>query len=231
MLLRQLLDPESSSYTYLLAERAGTDAVLIDPVKAQLDAYLTRLEQLDLRLAYAVDTHTHADHITALGVLRERTGCITLMGEYSEAQCVTDRLRDGQILQVGSLELQALHTPGHTHESFSLVLNPQAPQAVFTGDALLIRGTGRTDLQGGDPHQSWNSIVNKLFALPDDALVYPGHDYKGCTRSTIGEEKRLNPRLFGKSEAEYVELMNQLGLPRPAMVDIAIAANLACGRG
>ena len=178
----------------------------------------------------AIDTHTHADHVTALGDLRDATGCITLMGEFTRAECVSDHVRENDLIDVDGVRLRALYTPGHTNESFSFVLDPDDPRGVFTGDVLLIRGTGRTDFQGGDPHRSWDSIVNKLFRLPDDALVWPAHDYKGWTASSIGEERRHNPRLAGRTEAEYIAIMNGLDLPDPKMMDVAIPANLACGK-
>lgn len=230
MLFRQLFDLPSSTYTYLLASREGGEALIIDPVKAQLPTYLQLIKQLGVKLVHAIDTHTHADHITALGDLRDSTACTTIMGALSRAECVSRHIADGETLDVDGLRLQALYTPGHTNESFSFVLNPSAPEAVFTGDVLLIRGSGRTDFQGGDARLSWHSIVHTLFRLPDATRVYPGHDYKGWTMSTIGEEKRFNPRLAGKTEAEYVALMNALKLPNPALMDIAIPANLACGQ-
>lgn len=230
MIFRQLFDPVSSTYTYLLASGRGREAVIIDPVKELLDHYLRLIGDLDLRLVRAIDTHTHADHVTALGDLRDRTGCVTIMGEFTKAQCVSQGIRDGENLDVDGIRLQAIYTPGHTDESFSFLLNPARPEAVFTGDVLLIRGTGRTDFQAGNPHKSWDSIVNKLFRLPDDTTVYPGHDYRGWTASSIGEEKRANPRLAGKTEAEYVEIMNKLNLPNPRMMDVAVPANLACGQ-
>ncbi|OZI18671.1 Zn-dependent hydrolase [Bordetella genomosp. 9] len=230
MLLRQFFDAASSTYTYLIATGTGGEALIIDPVKERLPDYASLLRQLDVRLLHAIDTHTHADHITALADLSDATGCATVMGEYTKADCVARRVVDGEILRVGDIALQGIYTPGHTEESFSFVLNPDRPMAVFTGDVLLIRGTGRTDFQGGDPRRSWDSIVNRLFRLPDDTIVYPAHDYRGCTASTIGEEKHHNPRLAGKTEAEYVAIMNGLNLPRPQLMDIAVPANLACGR-
>jgi sulfur dioxygenase len=230
MILRQFIDAASSTYTYLIATGTGGEALIIDPVKEHCAEYATLLRQLDVRLVHAIDTHTHADHITALADLSDATGCVTVMGEYTKADCVARRVVDGEILRVGDIELQGVFTPGHTEESFSFVLNPARPMAVFTGDVLLIRGTGRTDFQGGDPRRSWDSIVNKLFRLPDDTIVYPAHDYRGCTASTIGEEKHHNPRLAGKTEAEYVAIMDGLNLPRPHLMDIAVPANLACGR-
>lgn len=230
MLFRQMFDSTSSTYTYLLASRVGGEALIIDPVKEQLDQYLTVIAQLDLRLVQAIDTHTHADHITALGDLRDVTQCVTIMGELSKAHCVSRHVHEDEVLSVDGIELRAIYTPGHTDESFSFVLNPKAPTAVFTGDVLLIRGSGRTDFQGGDPRRSYDSIVNKLFRLPDDTTLYPAHDYKGWTASSIGEEKKFNPRLAGKTEAEYVGIMNGLHLPNPKMMDVAIPANLACGQ-
>lgn len=230
MLFRQFFDAESSTYTYLLASGRGREAVIIDPVKEQAQQYLTAIEQLDLKLVRAIDTHTHADHITALGDLREATQCVTLMGEFTQAECVSDHVREDDIVDVDGIRLRALYTPGHTNESFSFVLQPERPEAVFTGDVLLIRGTGRTDFQGGDPHRSWDSITNKLFRLPEETIVWPAHDYKGWTASSIAEEKAHNPRLAGKTEAEYVDIMNNLNLPDPKLMDIAVPANLACGR-
>ncbi|MEQ8800005.1 MAG: MBL fold metallo-hydrolase [Salinisphaeraceae bacterium] len=232
MLFRQLFDKESSTYTYLIASGRGREALIIDPVKEQTDAYLGLIEQLDLKLVRAIDTHTHADHITALGDLREHTDCMTLMGEYTKAECVSDHVREGDTVDVDGVRLKALYTPGHTDESFSFVLDGagQREDAVFTGDVLLIRGSGRTDFQGGDPYKSYDSIVNKLFTLGDETLVYPAHDYKGFTASSIAEERRHNPRLAGKSAEEYAAIMNNLDLPDPKLMDVAVPANLACGR-
>lgn len=229
MIFRQFFDPGSSTYTYLLASAPGREALLIDPVKEQAHHYLAAIRDLDLRLVRAMDTHTHADHITALGRLRDETGCVTVMGEFTKAECVSQQVRDGEAIDVDGIRLQAMYTPGHTDESFSFVLDPQRPRAVFSGDVLLIRGSGRTDFQNGDAHRSWDSIVNRLFRLPDETLLYPAHDYKGWTASSIGEEKRYNPRLAGKTEQEYVALMNSLNLPDPKQMDVAIPANLACG--
>lgn len=226
MLFRQLFDAESSTYTYLLAARAGGEALLIDPVQGQTALYLQLIGELGLKLVIALDTHTHADHITALGDLRGATACVTMMGERTRAECVSAQFRDGEVLRCDGLELRALYTPGHTDESFSLV----GEDRVFTGDALLIRSTGRTDFQNGDARASYDSIFNKLLRLPDQTLVYPAHDYRGCTVSTIDEERRCNPRLQVASEAEYVQLMNSLRLPSPKLMDVAVPANLRCGR-
>jgi glyoxylase-like metal-dependent hydrolase (beta-lactamase superfamily II) len=230
MLFRQFFDSESSTYTYLLASGQGREALIIDPVKGQVPQYLTAIEQLKLRLVRAIDTHTHADHITGLGDLRDATGCATLMGEYTKAECVSMTVHEDERIDVDGVVLTAMYTPGHTDESFSFVLEPHKPRAVFTGDVLLIRGTGRTDFQNGDPEKSWDSIVNKLFKLPDEVLVHPGHDYKGWTVSTIEEEKRYNPRLAGKTKEQYVAIMKSLKLPDPKLMDVAIPANLTCGQ-
>ncbi len=228
MIFRQMFDAESSTYTYLLASAPGREALIIDPVKRMTPDYLRLIEELDLKLVRALDTHTHADHVTGLGQLRTETGCVTVMGEFTQAECVSETVSDGDRIEVDGIVLKALFTPGHTNESFSFVLGRD--EAVFTGDVLLIRGSGRTDFQGGDPYKSYESIVNRLFRLPDTTLVYPGHDYRGQTVSSIGEEKRHNPRLAGKSAEEYAQIMNQLELPNPKMMDVAIPANLACGQ-
>lgn len=225
MIFRQLFHQESSTYTYLLASRAGGEALLIDPVLDHLDRYLQLLNELDVRLVLATDTHVHADHITALGRLRDHLKCPTLMGEFTKANCVSLRLKDGEKISVDGIELRGMYTPGHTDDSFSFVMEDR----VFTGDALLIRGTGRTDFQNGDAYVAFDSLFNKLLKLPDETFVFPAHDYKGWTCSTIGEERRFNPRLQVSSAAQYAQIMNNLHLPDPTMMDIAIPANLACG--
>ncbi len=230
MIFRQFFEHESSTYTYLIASGIGREAVIVDPVKERVAQYLAAIGQLELKLVRAIDTHTHADHITGLGDLRDATGCITLMGEYTKAECVSQHVKEGELLDIDGVTLRALYTPGHTDESFSFVLNPAKPEAVFTGDVLLIRGSGRTDFQNGDPEKSWDSIVNTLFRLPDETLVYPAHDYKGWTASSIGEEKCHNPRLAGKTRDQYVEIMRNLKLPDPKLMDVAVPANLACGQ-
>lgn len=225
MLFRQLFERESSTYTYLIAERVGGEALLIDPVRAELSQYLRLIDELDLHLVFAIDTHVHADHITALGDLRTETSCVTLMGAQSKAECVSRKISDGERLKVDGLELRALYTPGHTDDSYSFVLNDR----VFTGDTLLIRGTGRTDFQNGDPGVQYESLFGKLLRLPEQTLVYPAHDYKGWTVSTIAEERAHNPRLQVRSKEEYIELMRGLRLPNPRLMDLAVPANLACG--
>ncbi len=230
MLFRQFFDSASSTYSYLLATGPGREALIIDPVKEHSQQYLMVIDQLNLKLVRAIDTHTHADHITALGALRDATGCITIMGEFTKALCVSEHVREGDVLNIDGIKLKAMYTPGHTDESFSFVLGAEQPTAVFTGDVLLIRGSGRTDFQGGDPHRSWDSIINKLFKLPDATTLYPAHDYKGWTASSIGEERHYNPRLAGKTESEYVAIMRSLNLPNPMLMDVAVSANLACGQ-
>ncbi len=225
MIFRQLIDHTSYTYSYLIASDKGREALIIDPVKENIDQYINLINELNLRLVVAIDTHMHADHITALGSLQGQLNCATMMGEYTTAECVTARVREDEIITIDGIKLRALYTPGHTDEHFSFAMNDR----VFTGDCLLIRGTGRTDFQNGDPYKSYDSIVNKLFKLPDDMLVYPAHDYKGWTVSTIGEEKKYNPRIAGKTVAEYVEIMNQLNLPFPHLMDVAIGANAKCG--
>ncbi|NLE47523.1 MAG: MBL fold metallo-hydrolase [Sandaracinaceae bacterium] len=225
MIFRQFIESETSTYTYLVASRKSGEAILIDPVKEMLESYLRILKELDLKLVYALDTHVHADHVTALGALREATGAVSVMGAETRAACVSERIKDGDILRFGGLEIKALHTPGHTDDSYSYLMNDR----VFTGDTLLIRGTGRTDFQNGDPSAQYDSIFGKLLTLPDETLVYPGHDYRGWTVSTIGEERRFNPRLQVKSREEYIELMNNLRLDHPKYMDVAVPANLECG--
>jgi glyoxylase-like metal-dependent hydrolase (beta-lactamase superfamily II)/rhodanese-related sulfurtransferase len=225
MLFRQLFDRVSSTYTYLLASRRGGEALIIDPVLEKVDRYLQLIAELDLKLVKAVDTHLHADHITALGALRDRTHCITVMGEQSGVDVVSMRVCEGDRLEIEGLSLDVLYTPGHTDDSYSFLL----PDRVFTGDTLLIRGTGRTDFQNGDPRAQFESLFGKLLKLPDETRIFPAHDYKGDTVSTIGEEKAFNPRLQVQSVDEYVELMNSLNLPNPKMMDVAVPANTHIG--
>ncbi|MBW9266237.1 MAG: MBL fold metallo-hydrolase [Candidatus Thiodiazotropha sp. (ex. Lucinisca nassula)] len=225
MVFRQLYDHESSTYTYLLAARMGGEALLIDPVKSNVDQYIQLVNEMDLQLVMAVDTHIHADHVTGLGVLRQSTGCTSAMGEMTKADCVSLHFKEGEKLRVDNLHLDILYTPGHTDDSYSFVL----PDRVFTGDTLLIRGTGRTDFQNGDPAAQYDSLFNKLLKLPEQILVYPAHDYHGMTVSTLWEEKHYNPRLKVSDKQAYVELMNSLKLDNPRMMDIAVPANRKCG--
>src|SRR5271157_2148231 len=225
MIFRQLFDSTSGTYTYILASRAGGEALIIDPVLEKVDRYLQLVRELDLKLIKAIDTHLHADHITGLGALRDRTHCVTVMGEQTHADVVSMRVAEGDRVEIEGVRLDVLYTPGHTDDSYSFLLDDR----VFTGDTLLIRGTGRTDFQNGDPRAQYDSIFNKLLKLPDETMVYPAHDYKGDTVSTIGEEKFFNPRLRVKSVDEYADLMNNLKLPNPKMMDTAVPANMRVG--
>jgi sulfur dioxygenase len=225
MIFRQLFDAVSGTYTYLLASRRGGEALIIDPVLEKVDRYIQLIGELDLKLVKAVDTHLHADHITGLGALRDRTQCVTVMGEESKVDVVSMRLAEGDKLSIEGLALDVLYTPGHTDDSYSFKMADR----VFTGDTLLIRGTGRTDFQNGDPRAQFDSIFNKLLRLPDETMVFPAHDYKGETVSTIGEERAFNPRLRVKSVDEYVALMASLNLPNPKMMDVAVPANMRVG--
>src|SRR3954463_9021483 len=225
MIFRQLFDSVSGTYSYLLASRAGGEALILDPVLEKVDRYCQLLRELDLKLVKAVDTHLHADHITGLGELRDRTHCVTIMGEQSKADVVAMRVGDGDKVTIEGLSLDVLYTPGHTDDSYSFLLADR----VFTGDTLLIRGTGRTDFQNGNPRAQYESLFGKLLKLPDETLIFPAHDYKGDTVSTIGEEKAFNLRLQVKSVDEYVDLMNNLKLPNPKMMDVAVPANMHIG--
>ncbi len=225
MIFRQLFDATSGTYTYLLASRRGGEALILDPVLEKVDRYMQLVRELDLKLVKAVDTHLHADHITGLGALRDRTRCVTVMGEQSGVDVVSMRVSDGDRLCIEGIKLDVIYTPGHTDDSYSFAMADR----VFTGDTLLIRGTGRTDFQNGDPRAQYESIFNRLLRLPDETLVFPAHDYKGDTVSTIGEEKAFNPRLQVKSAEEYVALMNGLNLSNPKMMDVAVPANMRQG--
>lgn len=225
MIFRQLFDSVSGTYSYLLASRPGGEALILDPVLEKADRYCQLLRELDLRLVKAVDTHLHADHVTGLGELRDRTQCITIMGEQSQADVVSMRVSDGDKVMIEGLSLDVLYTPGHTDDSYSYLMGDR----VFTGDTLLIRGTGRTDFQNGSARAQYDSIFNRLLTLPEETMVFPAHDYKGDTVSTIGEEKRYNPRLQVRSADEYVELMGNLKLPNPKMMDVAVPANMHVG--
>ncbi len=224
MIFRQLFDSVSSTYSYVLASRRGGEALIIDPVLEKVDRYVQLMEELDLRLVKAVDTHLHADHITGLGALRDRTRCVTVMGEQSNVDVVSMRIADGDRLTIEGLTFDALYTPGHTDNSYSFLCGDR----VFTGDTLLIRGTGRTDFQNGNSRAAWDSL-QRLLRLPDETLVFPGHDYKGDMVSTIAEEKRFNPRLKVRNADEYAALMASLNLPNPKMMDVAVPANMLQG--
>lgn len=225
MIFRQIFDPKSSTYTYLVASRPGGEALLVDPVVEHTDRYVQLVKELDLRLVMAVDTHIHADHITGLGEVRRETGCVTAMGEQTQAECLSTHFKDNEKLAIDGLEIQALYTPGHTDDSYSLAL----PGRVLTGDTLLIRGTGRTDFQNGDPGAQYDSIFERLLTMPDETLVYPAHDYNGRVVSSIAEEKWYNPRLQVDGRDAYIEQMNGLKFDSPKMMDVAVPANRRCG--
>ena len=225
MIFRQLLDQKSRTYTYIVAARRGGEALIVDPVMDAVDDYLRVLRELDVHLAVALDTHTHADHVTGIGLLHAATLCATAMGEQSAADCVSTRLREGEPLMIDDLRIDPLYTPGHTDDSYSLRLD----RHVLTGDTLLIRGTGRTDFQNGDPGAQYDSLFDKLLKLPDETIVCPGHDYDGRTCSSIREERRHNPRLQVESREAYIEMMNRLSFEPPRLMDFAIPANRRCG--
>ncbi len=227
MIFRQLFHTETCTYTYLLASRRGSEALLIDPVFERVDRYMQLLDELELKLVKVLDTHVHADHITGMGELRNRTKCVTVMGEQAAVDVVSMRVTDGDTIDIEGLELEAIYTPGHTDDSYCFRLSDR----VFTGDTLLIRGSGRTDFQHGDARAAYDSIFNKLLKLPEETLVYPGHDYKGDMVSTIYEEKRFNPRLQVTSVEQYVEIMDNLNLANPKLMDVAVPANLSIGLG
>ncbi len=225
MLFRQLFESESCTYTYLLAGSKGGEALIIDPVYKKTDHYLALIEELNLKLVKAIDTHVHADHVTALGALRDKTNCITVMGKQSSVDVVSMRVEDGDKIEIDGLSLAVIYTPGHTNDSYCFY----TPGMVFTGDTLFIRGTGRTDFQGGNSLDAYNSLFNKLLTLPEETFVYPGHDYKGDSCSTIGEEKAFNPRLQVSSASEYADIMKNLVLPNPKMMDIVVPKNKKIG--
>ncbi|WP_420349102.1 MBL fold metallo-hydrolase [Pelagibius sp.] len=225
MIFRQLFDPKSCSFTYLVASRRGGEAILIDPVNDLVPRYLRLLTSLDLKLVQAVDTHLHADHVTGLGALKRTTGCLTAMSSETRCKMVDIRLRDGDLLRADGLVLRAIHTPGHTRDSLCIVMTDR----VFTGDTLLIGGTGRTDFQGGDAGAQYDALFGRILTMPEETLVYPGHDYRGRWVSSLGEEKALNPRLQAPTREDYVDLMGRLNLAPPKMMDVALPANLRLG--
>jgi sulfur dioxygenase len=226
MLFRQLFDAESSTYTYLIADLATKEAILIDPVLEQVERDRKLLQELGLTLRYCLETHIHADHITGTGKLREITGCLGVVPEKAEAACADMYIQDGQILSLGEVAIEAIATPGHTDSHNAYLVNNHS---VLTGDALFIRGCGRTDFQSGDAGRLYDSVSQRLFTLPDQTLVYPGHDYRGYTVSTIGEEKLWNPRFVGRTRNNFIEFMATLNLPNPKKMVEAVPANELCG--
>jgi sulfur dioxygenase len=224
MLIRQLFDQTSFAFTYLVIDEPTRQAALIDPVRGQLERDLTLVHELDAELRYVLETHVHADHVTSAAALAARTGAVTCASELGAA-CAKLHLRDGDALRLGGIVIRTLATPGHTSDSLSF----HAERHLFTGDALLVRGTGRTDFQNGDARSLFDSITTKLFVLPDDTLVWPGHDYRGHALTSIGEERRHNPRIAGKSREEFAAIMRALNLAPPTMLGVAVPANLECG--
>jgi glyoxylase-like metal-dependent hydrolase (beta-lactamase superfamily II) len=225
MKLRQLFDRDTSTYTYLLWDEESREALVIDPVLEKVDRDLKLIEELGLSLRYVLDTHVHADHVTASSALREMTGATVVASKLGPA-CADRKVAAGDRIEIGDVVIEVLETPGHTDDSISYHVDGN----VFTGDAMLIRGNGRTDFQNGDPSVLYDTLTKVLFALSDDTVVWPGHDYRGQTASTIGEEKRYNARIAGKRREEFIQIMNDLGLPRPRYIDVAVPRNLACGR-
>ena len=225
MIFKQIFDTESSTYTYLIASSKGREAVIIDPVIENVDNYIKILGELDLKLVKVIDTHIHADHVTGATKLKKATNCTTLMGEHTPADAVEIKVKDGEIIEIDNLKIKSLYTPGHTSDSYSFLLD----NYLFSGDTLLINGTGRTDFQNGSSKDAYNSLFNNLLKLPDETLVYPGHDYNGKFSSTIGNEKKFNPRLQVKSEDEYVDIMSKLNLSKPKLIDINVRRNIKLG--
>ena len=222
MIFEQLFDTKSSTYTYIISSGKGREALIIDPVIEHTDEYIKVLKNLELKLVKVIDTHIHADHITGLNELNKRTNCARIMGEKSKSEVIDLRIKDGEKINVEKIELKAIYTPGHTDCSYSYLMNDR----VFTGDTLLINGTGRTDFQNGSSEDAYDSLFNKLLKLPKETLVYPAHDYNGKKYSTIENEKNNNPRLQVSSKEQYAEIMNNLKLANPKMMDVAVPANV-----
>ena len=225
MIFKQLFDTKSSTYTYLISSGKGREALIIDPVLENVGQYIDTLKELDLKLVKVIDTHIHADHVTGASKLQKVTSCSTLMGEHSPADTVDIKVKDGEIIDIDNLKIKSLYTPGHTSDSYSFLLD----NYLFTGDTLLINGTGRTDFQNGSSKDAYNSLFNNLLKLPEETLVYPGHDYNGKFSSTIGNEKKFNPRLQVKSVDEYVDIMSNLNLARPKLIESNVSRNIQLG--
>jgi glyoxylase-like metal-dependent hydrolase (beta-lactamase superfamily II) len=225
MLFRQLFDKSSSTYTYLIASAKGHEALIIDPVLENVEQYIKLLNELDLKLVKVIDTHIHADHITAASKLKNKTNCTTIMGEHTPSDAVEIKVKDNEIIYVDKLEIKVIYTPGHTKDSYSFLMDDY----LFSGDTLLINGTGRTDFQGGNSEDSYNSIFNRLLKLPEETLLYPAHDYNNQKVSTIGKEKKFNPRLQVNGINEYIDIMNNLNLSKPKLMDINVASNIKLG--
>ncbi len=225
MILKQEFDTKTSTYTYIIASAKGREAVIIDPVLENVEDYINILKELDLKLVKVIDTHIHADHITGASKLKQVTNCATIMGEHTPADTVEIKVKDDEIINIDNLKIRSMYTPGHTSDSYSFLLD----NYLFTGDTLLINGTGRTDFQNGSSKDAYNSLFNNLLKLPEETLVYPGHDYNGKFSSTIGNEKKFNPRLQVKSLDEYVDIMSKLNLAKPKMIEINVSRNIKLG--
>ena len=225
MIFRQVFDNKSSTYTYLIASAKGREAVIIDPVIENVESYIKLLNELDLKLVKVIDTHIHADHVTGASKLKLATNCSTLMGEHTPADAVEIKVKDDEIIKIDQIEIKAMYTPGHTSDSYSFLMD----NYLFSGDTLLINGTGRTDFQNGSSKDAYNSIFYRLLKLPEDTILYPGHDYNGKESSTIGNEKKFNPRLQVKNVDEYVDLMSNLNLAKPKLIDINVSRNIKLG--
>ena len=226
MIFKQVFDQKSSTYTYLIASAKGREALIIDPVIENVDSYIALLNELDLKLVKVIDTHIHADHITGASKLKKVTNCSTIMGEHTPADTVEIKVKDEEIIKIDQITIKAMYTPGHTSDSYSFLMD----KYLFSGDTLLINGTGRTDFQNGSSKDAYNSLFNKLLKLPDDTVLYPGHDYNGKLSSTIGKEKQHNPRLQVENVDQYIEIMSNLNLSKPKMIDHNISRNLKLGK-
>ena len=225
MIFKQEFDTKTSTYTYIIASAKGREAVIIDPVLENVEDYINILKELDLKLVKVIDTHIHADHITGASKLKQVTNCATIMGEHTPADTVEIKVKDSEIIDIDNLKIRSMYTPGHTSDSYSFLLD----NYLFTGDTLLINGTGRTDFQNGSSKDAYNSLFNNLLKLPEETLVYPGHDYNGKFSSTIGNEKKFNPRLQVKSVDEYVDIMSKLNLTKPKMIETNVSRNIKLG--
>jgi len=225
MIFKQVFDTKTSTYTYLIASAKGREAVIIDPVLENVDDYIGLLKEFDLKLVKVIDTHIHADHVTGASKLKQATNCTTIMGEHTPADTVEIKVKDDEIIDIDNLKIRSIYTPGHTSDSYSFLLD----NFLFTGDTLLINGTGRTDFQNGSSKDAYNSLFNNLLKLPEETLVYPGHDYNGKYSSTIGNEKKFNPRLQVKNVDEYIDIMSKLNLAKPKLIDINVSRNIKLG--
>ena len=225
MIFKQVFDDKSSTYTYLIASEKGHEAIIIDPVLENVEKYIELLKEFDLQLVKVIDTHIHADHITGASKLKERTNCTTIMGEHTPSELVELKVKDDEIIKIDKMEIKAIYTPGHTSDSYSFLMN----NCLFSGDTLLINGTGRTDFQNGSSNDAYDSIFNRLLKLPEETLLYPGHDYNGKKVSSLKKEKKFNPRLQVKNVNEYIDIMNNLNLSKPKLMDTNVSRNIKLG--